>query len=101
MKYKHDYKAFRIEVLQADFMLEDMGARAKRGLAEAEAISPHDSGEYAESFEAGSEIRRGNGKPRAVGYLRNTSDHAEFVEYGGQNTPAYHVLARSLNAMGD
>lgn len=101
MKYKHNFKAFRLEVLQADFMLEHMAERAKRGLAEAESISPHDTGEYAESFEAGSEIRRGNGKPRAVGYLRNTSEHAEYVEYGAENTPAYHVLARSMNAMGD
>lgn len=101
MKYKHDYKAFRKEVLQAEFMLVHMDDRAQRGLAEAESISPHDTGEYAESFEAGSELRRGNGKPRAIGYLRNTSEHAEFVEYGAENTPAYHVLARALNAMGD
>lgn len=101
MKYKHNYKNFRLEVLQAEFMLAHMDERAQRGLAEAESISPHDTGEYAKSFKAGSEIRRGRGKPRAVGYLRNTSDHASYVEYGSEHTPAYHVLARSMNAMGD
>jgi hypothetical protein len=101
MKYNHNFKAFGREVLTAAFMKADMDARAKRALAEAESIAPHDTGEYAASFEAGSEIRKGQGARRAVGYLRNTSDHAEFVEYGSEHTPAYHVLARSLNAMGD
>jgi hypothetical protein len=101
MKYKHDFRAFNRLVLSSPEMLADMGARAKRGHAEAERISPHETGEYAASFVSGSEIRKGPGAHRAIGFLNNTSDHAAFVEYGADDTPAYHVLARALNAMGD
>jgi hypothetical protein len=100
-EYKHNYVAFRVEILKAPFMIEEMGARVERGKAAAIASAPVDEksrhpGRYKASFEAEVTTRLHN---RATGVLSNTSPEAGFVEFGTKNNPARYVLTRAMEAM--
>lgn len=103
-EYKPYYKGIG-EMLCADFMIADMLRRAKNveGVAHATApdAPPYGVG-YKYDFEVSSGVKTSaKGTKRAYGRVTNTSDHAVFVEYGGQNTPAHRTLGRALRAAGD
>jgi HK97 gp10 family phage protein len=93
------------QMLVAKFMQAEMLRRAEKVKAAAEATAPDAPpiGEgYKYDFHASAGIKRSkDGKRRAVGRVTNDSDHAVFVEYGGQNTPAHRTLGRALNAAKD
>lgn len=95
--------AFRRLVLNAPWMVEEMRSRAERGKEFAESIAPDAPpiGEgYIASFEVESGTNGGIHHDRAYAILRNTSDHARYVEHGTERTDAHHVLAKSLDVMG-
>lgn len=99
--YEHDHGAFGREVLCAGFMLANMGARASRVKAVAEAISPEYTGEYKGSFGTYVHVGHSGGpEQRAIGTVYNSSDHAHIVEFGGGPTPRYRILGRALGAAG-
>lgn len=106
--YRHDYKAFGEAVLQAPFMVAEMKRRADLVADAARAIAPvgdpvYDShaGRYLETITSSAEVRT-HGTRRAVGTVTADSPEATFVEYGSASgTPAYHILARALNAAAD
>lgn len=88
-----------------------VGRIAERGKEIAEDLSQdfRRTGEYASSFETAVEIQRDpvgrHPHERAVGLLRNTSDHAAAVEFGYEGrsgdpgSSAHHVLGRMLDAL--
>lgn len=124
-KYTHDYDAFRVEVLQADFMLEDMISRALVGQHVAEHISPVETGRFASSWVV-EYTRTGGAKGnRAEADLINVDPHAPEIELGHdianervtytktgrrrkpkvegpkRHVEGAHVLPRATAAMGD
>lgn len=69
----------------------------------AELISPNDSSEYQASFTTEVHVvpdipfrQRGEPMARWAGEVANISDHAILVEVGGQHTPDYRVMRRTL-----
>jgi hypothetical protein len=93
------------ELLRADFIQAEMRRRAEKVMALAEATAPdytpYGVG-YKYEFEVTSGIKTSKaGTKRAYGRVTNHSDHAIWVEYGGQNTPAHRTLGRALRAAGD
>jgi hypothetical protein len=102
--YRPSYEGIG-ELLTAEFMQAEMLRRAEKGKANAEAIAP-DATPYGVGYKYEFEVTSGvkssaEGHRRAFGRVTNNSDHAIWVEYGGQNTPAHRVLGKSLTAMGD
>lgn len=102
--YKHDYAAFGVEVLQADFMVAEMLRRAEKVKAFAEAIAPvgdpatdPHSGRYKESFSVESGVEGEGRHRRAFGRVINSSPDAVLVEYVNGD----HVMSRALDAAGD
>jgi hypothetical protein len=102
--YKPSYKGIG-ELLTSEFMQAEMLRRAEKVKALAEATAPDAPPlgvGYKEDFEVSSGVKTSKkGTKRAYGRVTNTSDHAVFVEYGGQNTPAHRTLGRALRAAGD
>ena len=112
-RYRHNYKAFDLEVLCAGFMVEEMRKRAERGKVVAEAIAPDATPfgvGYKYSFEASSGIVTRK-TTRAFGRLTSTDPDALVIEYGSREgidskgrkhgaTPAHRTLGRALDAMG-
>jgi hypothetical protein len=115
---------FRKEILQADWMLAEVEARANRGLAFAEATAPRDSGKYSSSFRV--RVRKNGGihKDRAEALLVNTDPAALSIEFGhferrsngrfasgsaddapvpfargGTFVPGHHTMTRAIDAM--
>jgi len=102
--YRPSYKGIG-QLLTAEFLQAEMLRRAKKGEAHAEAIAP-DYSPYGVGYKYEFEVTGGvkeskKGTKRAFGRLANKSDHAIWVEFGGENTPAHRVLGKSLTAMGD
>ena len=112
-RYKHNYKAFDLEVLCAGFMVEEMRTRAERVKEVAEATAPDATPlgvGYKYQFSVTSGIRT-NKTTRAFGRVTNDSPHAIFVEFGSgehtdkngrviKATPAHRTLGRALDAAG-
>ncbi|OUD04701.1 HK97 gp10 family phage protein [Streptomyces swartbergensis] len=69
------------------------------GLSPVDPNSPH-PGHYKASWETDSTSRGGRRRDRAVGYVRNTSYYARWVEYGTEKVPAHHVLLRAAQIGG-
>lgn len=69
------------------------------GISPVDPHSPH-PGHYKESWETDSTSRGGRKRDRAVGYVRNTSYYARWVEYGTERVPAHHVLLRAAQIGG-
>ena len=69
------------------------------GLSPVDPNSPH-PGHYKGSWETDSTSRGGRRRDRAVGYVRNTSYYARWVEYGTEKVPAHHVLLRAAQIGG-
>lgn len=97
------------EMLCADFMVAEMRRRAEKVKALAESTAPDATPVgigYKYEFEASAGVEMhastsGKVTKRAVGTVTNTSEHALFVEFGGQNTPAHRTLGRALRAASD
>lgn len=111
-EYKHDYRGVPQLAKSAEMhmMLIDQAIDAK---AFAISISP-DAPPYGEGYIASFEVDAAhyetiNGVKRAVAYLRNTSEHAWYVERGtdrssvtSASTPSpfgrgHHVLGRTID----
>lgn len=102
--YRPSYEGIG-ELLTSEFMQAEMLRRAERVKAQAEATAP-DAPPYGEGYKYEFKVSGGikvskEGTRRAVGTVTNESDHALWVEYGGQNTPAHRILGRALNAAKD
>jgi hypothetical protein len=101
--YHLNRPAFRRLVLNAPWMVEEMHSRAEAGKDFAESIAPDAPviGEgYIASFEVESGTNGGIHHDRAYAILRNTSDHARYVEHGTEHNDAHHVLTRATDVMG-
>lgn len=90
------------QLLRSPMVQAEMLRRAEVIRDVAVAISPVDvggphPGHYKESWEVDSTSRGGRRRDRAVGYVRNTSYYARWVEYGNgtPSGPAHHVLLRA------
>ena len=88
-------------IMNSPEMLAMLMRRARAGRAFAESIAPVYSGTFKRSFVVEGRTHAGSKADRAEARLINTSDDAVFVEYGGgatgRNTPAHHVLARTVS----
>ena len=102
--YNPSYKGIG-DLLTAEFMQAEMLRRAEKVKAEAQATAP-DAPPYGEGYKYEFKVEGGikeskKGTKRAVGRVTNDSEHAIWVEYGGQQTPAHRTLGRALNAAKD
>ena len=104
--FKPDYEALG-RFLAGEEMQADMKTRANKMKEFAQGIAPRDADtdeeaeHYADKFEVKGGVTTDHGhKPRAYADLRNTSDHAEYVEFGNGKTRGHHVLLKSLDAAG-
>lgn len=95
------------EMLRMPGMQAEMLRRAEVIKSVAQATSPVDessphAGHYKASWETDSTARGGRRRDRAVGYVRNTSYYARWVEYGNgtPSGPAHHVLLRAAQLGG-
>lgn len=93
------------ELLRSDFLQAEMKRRALKVQAFAEATAPdhvpYGVG-YKYEFETTSGVKTSKKDTRrAFGRVTNHSDHAIWVEYGGQHTPAHRTLGKALRAAGD
>lgn len=93
------------DLLTADFMQAEMVRRAEKVKALAESTAPDAAPlgvGYKYEFRVTGGIKESKkGTKRAVGRVTNDSEHAMWVEFGGQNTPAHRTLGRALRAAGD
>ncbi|MGW9399351.1 HK97 gp10 family phage protein [Streptomyces sp. NPDC055642] len=93
------------QMLRMPGMQAEMLRRAEVIMGVAVGISPVDPhsphpGHYKESWETDSTSRGGRRRDRAVGYVRNTSHYARWVEYGTEKVHAHHVLLRAAQIGG-
>jgi hypothetical protein len=103
-RYRLDRAGFQELLLNAPWMVEEMHRRAEAAKAFAESVAP-DAPPYGEGYVASFEVESGTHggihHDRAYATLRNTDDAARFVEFGTERNTAHHVLARSLDVMGE
>jgi len=93
------------ELLRSDFMQAEMRRRAEKVKDLAQATAP-DAPPYGVGYKYEFEVTSGikvskRGTKRAYGRVTNHSEHAIWVEFGGENTPAHRTLGRALRAAGD
>lgn len=86
-------------IMNGPEMVALLRKRAEAGMAFAESIAPRRTGAYSASFQVDTSTHAGPNHDRAEARLVNTSDHAVYVEHGGQGTPAYKVLARTVDVI--
>lgn len=102
--YRLDLAAFREHLLNAEWMVAEMRARAERGLAFAESVAP-DAPPYGEGYIASFHVDAGRDggvhRDRAYATLSNDDDAAVYIEFGTERTEAQHVLTRALDVMGE
>jgi HK97 gp10 family phage protein len=84
------------EVLHMDGLKKALGVFADEIKEKAEQSAPVYTGEYKDSFVTAVH----DGRKRASVRLGNTADHAIFVEFGGDKTPAYHTLGNAAASKG-
>lgn len=96
VRYEPDHRGMT-ELLTGPAMRAIVTETAERIAAHARSIAPVRSGEYVGSISV--EVDTGGARhDRAVGYVVASSDHAAAVEWGTSDTPAFHVLQRSIDA---
>lgn len=98
-------EVFREQVLNADWMVEEMRARADRGREFAESTAPVSSGEYKSSFEVEAGKHGGIHHDRAEAILSSRDPAALPIEFGHQAPNGEHVegsytLTRAADVMG-
>jgi len=100
--YRLNPAAFRELVLNAEWMVAEMAARAERGKEFAMSVAP-DAPPYGEGYIASFEVESGRDGgihgDRAYGRLSNGDDAARYVEFGTPTIQPHHVLTRALDAM--
>lgn len=99
------------QMLVADFMVEEMGARADRVLARCIETAPIYAGpfldlhrgRYKDSFRKADETIKvaGTGTRRALGRVINDAPEAFWVEFGTRNNDDHHTMRNALEAAGD
>lgn len=102
--YKPSYAGLG-ELLRAEFLQAEMARRAEKVKELAEATAPDYEPlgvGYKYEFRVMWGVKTSSkGTRRAFGRVVNDSEHALYVEYGGQNTPAHRTLGRALRAAKD
>lgn len=98
MRYQPNHRDVAKLLVTGD-MKDAVEGAARAGAAYAESISPHETGEYAASFEVSVGTETGPGGERATAYLANTADHAAAVEWGTGNRAGSHILSRTGDAI--
>lgn len=102
-KYTLNYEAFREELLNAPWMVEEMRSRAERGKAFAESIAPRDTGEFASSFEVDSGTHGGIHSDRAWATLSSNDPAALSKEFGheagGRHVEGSYTLTKTMDVM--
>lgn len=92
------------EMLRADYMVAEMGARMERVKVEAEATAPYDPNStdgdhYKDDFHVEVTDHGGVHHDRAEASCINTNNAAVFVEFGnGVGGPPQRTLGRALHA---
>lgn len=100
-RWEWNYEQFG-DLLQGPEMQALMADRIDKARAAAEGMAQdfRVTGDYAGSFQTEVKVEDTNSGRRAVGHLRNTSDHALAVEYGnGRSHKPHHVLGKSIDYM--
>lgn len=82
------------QLLHMDGLVSVMKDRGEAIKDRAVATAPVDTGEYRDSFHV--VVGEGRDKKRAAVRVGNTAEHAGFVEFGADRTPAYHTLANAV-----
>jgi hypothetical protein len=105
-KYRLNPAAFRKNLLQADFMVAEMGLRAQRVAETAEATAHEDTGNYKRRFRVKALRRGGIHEDRAEGRVVNTDPGALSIEFGhvtdGDTYVAgQYTMTSALDAAGD
>lgn len=100
-RYVHDRQGLKDLAVSAAMhlmLIEKAFAAKEYAISISPDAPPYGEG-YIASFEVdGSHTERIAGVRRAVAYVRNTSDHAIYVEAGnGRGGKAHHVLARTAS----
>lgn len=97
--FRLSYKSMAAYLVSDDMlkMVAQKGAVVKK-TAEATApdYEPLGTG-YVTSFELEVGVREGT-HPRACATVKNTSEHAIFVEFGGKATPRHRTLGKAIGA---
>lgn len=101
--YRPSYRGIG-DLLTSDFLQAEMLRRAEKVEKAAEALAP-DAPPYGVGYKYEFEVTGGikeskKGTKRAYGRVTNRSEHAMWVEFGGQNTPKHRVLGKALDAAG-
>lgn len=104
--YRLNRAAFRRHVLQADFMVAEMGVRAHRVRDVAEAIAPIETGAYKRRFRVKTLRRGGIHKDRAEGRVINTDPAALSIEFGHVTdsdtfVAGHYTLTHAIDAAGN
>jgi hypothetical protein len=99
------------QMLVADFMIEEMQARATRVLARCIETAPVYAGpfldlhrgRYKASFRLDEQTIKvaGTGTRRALGRVINDAPEAFWVEFGTRNNDDHHTMRNALSAAGD
>lgn len=89
------------ELLVSSFIRAEMARRGAKVLARARATAPDYAPlgiGYVDEFELTVDVKTSKkGTRRARARVRNGSDHALWVEMGGQNTPKHRTLGKALS----
>jgi NOL1/NOP2/fmu family ribosome biogenesis protein len=88
-KYKLLPAQFRKNLLQADWMVAEMRARAEKVKAAAEAIAPIETGAYKRRFRIRTRKRGGIHNDRAEALVVNTDPAAMSIEFGHTSNGEY------------
>ena len=102
--FRASYKGIG-ELLTAPFIKAEMERRGAKVLARAKATAPDYTPigvGYIDDFELVVDVKESKrGTRRARARVRNKSNHALWVEMGGQNTPKHRTLGRALSEAGE
>lgn len=97
--FKLNYKGMA-EYLVSEEMSKMVRERGEVVMTVAEATAPDYTPlgvGYKQDFVLDVGVREGK-HPRACATVKNTSDHAIFVEFGGKATPRHRILGRAVGA---
>lgn len=95
------------EMLNSEFMQQEMRSRAEAVKALAEVLAPvgdpdtdPHAGRYKASFSVSSGRHGGFHRDRAYGRVVNSAPEALWIEMGSKHNPRYRVLGAALSAAG-
>lgn len=104
-QYKLLPAQFRQNLLQADWMVAEMRARAEKVKTAAEAAAPIETGAYKQRFRIRTRKRGGIHKDRAEALVVSTDPAAMSIEFGhsahGEHVDGHYTLTKALDAAGE